>query len=116
MQGIGSSFFDLLALNPQQLRKPASLTCIYEIIARRLALRAGFGFDNRILQHAECGDAGGERLDLRFRMRHLAYILRRLLQFADRHHYDVAGISGFLGPIAHGFPPFAGFLHGKRRA
>jgi hypothetical protein len=66
---------DLLALDAKQLREAAAFPGIDQIMARRLAARADLRLHDRILQHAEGGDAGGEGFDVRLGVRHLAHVL-----------------------------------------
>ncbi len=80
---------DLLALDAEQLREAAAFSGIDQIVAGRLALWPDLRLDDRILQHAEGGDAGGERLDVRLGVRDLPHVLGRLLQAIERNKHNV---------------------------
>src|SRR6266545_1039647 len=60
---------------------------------------------DRILQHAEGSDAGGEGLDVGLRVRHLAHVLRRLLQLVQRNKHNVLARCGDFASVTHGLSP-----------
>ena len=66
---------DLLALDAEQLREASALSGIDQIIACRLAVRSKLRLHDRILQHPERGDAGGEGLKVGLGVRNFPHIL-----------------------------------------
>ncbi len=76
---------DLLALDPQKLREPAAFADGDEIEPGCRAIRIQFRLDDKVLQDALGGDAGGIGLNRRLAVRRLAGILRRFLELVERN-------------------------------
>src|SRR5258708_8732721 len=75
--------FDLLALDAEKLRQPATFADGDQIDPGGRAIRVQFRFDDKILQDALRGNAGGIRLDRRLAVGRLAGVVRGLLEFVE---------------------------------
>src|SRR3546814_1840811 len=58
-----------------------------EIVAGRLTVRLHLGFDHKVLDQPFVLDRSGQRFDSGFPMRHLAGIVRGLLELGERHEH-----------------------------
>jgi len=93
---------DLLPLDPQKLGKPPPLTDGHEIASPWSPLPIQLRFDDKVLQNAFGGDARRIGLDRRLAVRHLAGILRGLLELVERNeNLGPALDDGFKGFFRH---------------
>src|SRR5260370_25175793 len=83
------SLFDLLALDAEKLRQPATFADGDQIEPGGRAIRVQFRFDDKILQDALRGNAGGIRLDRRLAVGRLAGVVRGLLEFVEWNERSV---------------------------
>src|SRR5258708_30267463 len=77
------SLFDLLALDAEKLRQPATFADGDQIEPCGRAIRIQFWFDNKVLQDAFRGNAGGICFNRRHAVRCLAGVVRGFLEFVE---------------------------------
>src|SRR5260370_14175839 len=77
------SLFDLLALDAEKLRQPATFADGDQIEPGGRAIRIQFWFDNKVLQDAFRGNACGICFNRRLAVVRLAGVVRGLLEFVE---------------------------------
>src|SRR3546814_3764014 len=83
---------------PPRSTRTETLVPYATLFRSRLTVRLHHGFDHKVLDQPFVLDRGGQRFDSGFPMRHLAGIVRGLLELGERHeHLDARHRPGDCG-------------------